>query len=38
MGINIRMIVQSADEVNIIVGVMDQDFAPTIRTLYDSFT
>ena len=38
MGINIRMIEQGSDEINIIVGVMDQDFAPTIRTLYNSFT
>ncbi len=38
LGINIRMIEQGSDEINIIVGVMDQDFAPTIRTLYNSFT
>ena len=37
-GINIRMIEQGSDEINIIVGVMDADFAMTIRTLYDSFT
>ncbi len=37
-GINIRMIEQGSDEINIIVGVMDSDFALTIRTLYESFT
>ncbi|MBQ8174390.1 MAG: aspartate kinase [Clostridia bacterium] len=37
-GINIRMIEQGSDEINIIVGVMDADFATTIRTLYNSFT
>ena len=37
-GINIRMIEQGADEINIIVGVMDSDFKETIRTLYESFT
>ena len=38
MGINIRMIEQGSDEINIIIGVMDSDFARTIRTLYSSFT
>ncbi len=38
LGINIRMIEQGSDEINIIVGVMDSDFAMTIRTLYNSFT
>lgn len=37
-GINIRMIEQGADEINIIVGVRDEDFSRAIRTLYDSFT
>ena len=37
-GINIRMIEQGSDEINIIVGVMDADFATTIQTLYHSFT
>lgn len=37
-GINVRMIMQGADEINIIIGVMDSDFSRTIRTLYDSFT
>ena len=38
LGVNIRMIEQGSDEINIIVGVMDGDFARTIRTLYNSFT
>lgn len=37
-GINIRMIEQGADEINIIIGVQDQDFKKSIRVLYDSFT
>ena len=36
--INIRMIEQGADEINIIIGVQDQDFKKTIRVLYNSFT
>ena len=36
-GINIRMITQGPEELNIIVGVDDADFAPAIRVLYDSF-
>lgn len=36
--INIRMIEQGSDEINIIIGVQDQDFKKTIRVLYDSFT
>ncbi len=32
--INIRMIEQGADEINIIVGVEDKDFAKAIRVLY----
>ena len=35
--INIRMIAQGPDEINIIVGVENQDFENTIRVLYDSF-
>ena len=35
--INIRMIAQGSDEINIIVGVENQDFEKTIRVLYDSF-
>lgn len=37
-GINIRMVEQGSDEINIIVGVQDADFATTIQTLYNSFT
>ena len=36
-GINIRMITQGPDEMNVIVGVDNKDFASTIRVLYDSF-
>ncbi len=36
-GINIRMITQGPEELNIIVGVDNKDFAPAIRVLYDSF-
>ena len=36
-GINIRMITQSPDELNIIFGVNNTDFAQAIRVLYDSF-
>lgn len=35
--INIRMITQGPDELNIIVGVDNKDFAGAIRVLYDSF-
>ena len=35
--INIRMINQGPDELNIIVGVDNRDFARTIRVLYNSF-
>ena len=37
-GINIRMINQGPDEMNIILGVDNKDFAGAIRGLYDSFT
>ncbi len=37
-GINIRLILQGADEINIMVGVMDRDFTKAIETLYNSFT
>ena len=37
-GINIRIINQGPDELNIILGVDNRDFASTIRVLYDSFT
>ena len=36
-GINIRMITQGPNELNIIVGVDNKDFANTIRVLYNSF-
>ena len=36
-GINIRMINQGPDELNIIFGVDNQDFAQAIRVLYNSF-
>lgn len=36
-GINIRMISQGPDELNIIVGVDNKDFAGTIRVLYENF-
>ena len=35
--INIRMINQGPDEVNIIFGVENKDFAEAIRVLYNSF-
>ncbi len=37
-GINIRMINQGPDELNIIFGVDNKDFAEAIRVLYHSFT
>ncbi|MBQ1466441.1 MAG: ACT domain-containing protein, partial [Eubacteriaceae bacterium] len=37
-GINIRIIEQGSDEINIMIGVMDEDFDDAIRTLYHSFT
>lgn len=36
-GINIRMITQGPDELNIIFGVDNKDFAKAIQILYDSF-
>ena len=38
IGVNIRLIEQDSDEVSIIIGVMDEDFAEAVRTLYNSFT
>ena len=35
--INIRTIEQGADEINIMVGVFNEDFEKAIRVLYDSF-
>ncbi len=36
-GVNIRMITQGPEELNIIVGVEEKDFAQAIRVLYDTF-
>ncbi len=36
-GINIRMISQGPDELNILVGVDNKDYAATIRVLYEAF-
>ena len=36
-GVNIRMINQGPDELNIIFGVDNKDFADSIRVLYNSF-
>lgn len=36
-GINIRMISQGPDELNILVGVDEEDYAATIRVLYNAF-
>ncbi len=36
-GINIRMIDQGASEINIIVGVQEDDFERAIRTIYKAF-
>lgn len=36
--INIRTIQQGADEINIMVGVFDEDFEEAIRVLYDKFS
>jgi len=36
-GINIRMIDQGSSELNIIVGVENDDFERTVRTIYDAF-
>ena len=35
--INIRLISQTADEINIIVGVSNDDFEKTINCIYDKF-
>lgn len=35
--INIRMISQGSDEINIIVGVENEDFEKTVQVLYDAF-
>jgi len=36
-GVSIRMIAQGPDEINIIVGVENENFEKAIRVLYDSF-
>ena len=36
-GINVRMISQSSQEITIIVGVNERDFAETVRRVYDAF-
>lgn len=36
-GINIRMIDQGSSELNIIVGVENEDFERTVRAIYDAF-
>ena len=36
-GVNIRMITQGPEELNIIVGVEEKDFAQAIRVLYTTF-
>lgn len=36
-GINIRMISQGPDELNILVGVDNEDYAETVRVLYNAF-
>jgi aspartate kinase len=35
--VNIRTIQQGSDEINIMVGVFDEDFNTAIRVLYESF-
>lgn len=37
-GISIRMIAQGSDEINIIVGVRDEDFVRAIRAIYNAFS
>lgn len=37
-GISIRMIAQGSDEINIIVGVRDDDFERAIRAIYSAFS
>ncbi len=36
-GINIKMIAQGSQELNIIVGVLNEDFEKTIKSIYDAF-
>lgn len=37
-GISIRMIAQGSDEINIIVGVAEEDFERSIRVIYNAFS
>ena len=36
--INIRMIAQGSDEINIIVGVENEDFKKAIQVIYNEFS
>jgi aspartate kinase len=36
-GVNIRVIDQGSSEMNIIVGVEEQDLGPAVRAIYDEF-
>ena len=35
--VNVKMIDQGSSELNVIVGVQDDDFEPAIRAIYDIF-
>ena len=35
--VNVKMIDQGSSELNVIVGVKDEDFEPAIRAIYDIF-
>ena len=37
-GVSVRMISQSCDEINIIIGVEEKDFDLAIRTIYRAFS
>ncbi len=36
-GINVRMIIQGASELNIVIGVENEDFEKAIQSIYDAF-
>jgi len=36
-GINVRVINQGASEMNIIIGVSDDDYEATVRVIYQAF-
>ena len=36
-GVNVRLINQGASELNIIVGVAPDDYAPALRAIYNAF-